>query len=96
MTHLQVEDETWKRDAPNLPNSFNMNYVEGKSKKNNKRKAAENSNNKSKNDKKNNHKCYGCNKKGHYIKDYNPVKKLKRDVSQAKANLFENKNQECR
>jgi len=54
--------------------------VEGKPKKNNKRKAPEDSNNnKNKNDKKNNYKCYGCNKKGHYIKDYNLVKKLKKE-----------------
>ena len=44
--------------------------------------------------KKNNRKCYGCNKKGHYIKDCNLIKRLKRETSQAKANLVENENQD--
>jgi len=84
--HLQIEKESQKRNAINLPNSCNVNYAEQKSKKNNKIKALQNSNNKSKNDKKNNHKCYGCNTKGHYIKDCDLIKKLKKDA-QAKANL---------
>ena len=93
MRHLWIEEETHKRDASDLPNNSNVNYVEAKSKNNNNRKAPEgNNNNKNKNDKNNNRKCYGCNKKGYYIKNCNLVKKLTRDTSQAKANLVENGN----
>jgi len=82
-----------KSDASDFSNSSNVKYVNEKPKKNNKRKAPGGSNNnKNKNDKKNNCKCYGCNKKRHYIKDCNLIKKLKRDASQAKANLAENEN----
>ena len=95
MRHLRIEEEIGKRDASDFPNSSNVNYVYEKPKKNNKRKAPESSNNnKNKNDKKNNRKCYGCNKKGNYIKNCKLGKKLKRDASQTKANLVENENQE--
>jgi len=95
MRRLQIEEETRKIDVLDFSNSYNVNDVNEKPKKNNKRKAPDgSSNNKNKNDKKNNRKCYGCNKKGHYIKDCNFVKKLKKDASQAKANLVENENQE--
>ena len=95
MRHLPIEEETRESDASHFLNSSNVKYVNEKPKKNNKMKAPDRSNNnKNKNDKKNNRKCYGCNKKGHYIKDCNLVKKLKRDASQAKVNLVENENQE--
>ena len=95
MRHLRIEEESRKRDVSDFPNSSTVNYVNVKPKRNLKRKAPDgNSNNKNKNDKKNNRKCYGCNKKGHYIKDCNFVKRLKRDTSQAKVNLVENENQE--
>ena len=88
MRHPRTEEETRKRDVLDFPNSSNVNYMNEKPKKNNKRKAPDGSNNnKNKNDKKNNRKCYGCNKKGHYIKNCNLVKKLIRETSQAKANL---------
>lgn len=45
MTHLRIGEETWKRDASDFPNSSNVNYVNEKPKKNNKRKAPEGSNN---------------------------------------------------
>jgi len=90
----RIEEETRKRDASDFPNSPTVNYVNEKHKKNNKRKTPDgSSNNKNKNDKKNNCKCYGCNKKEHCIKNCNLVKKLKRDVSQAKTNLVEKENQ---
>jgi len=69
--------------------------VNEKPKTNNKRKAPDGGNtNKEKNGRKKNRKWYGCNKKGHNIKDCNLVKLLKRETSQAKANLVENENQE--
>ena len=49
--HLQIKEETRKRDVSDLLNGSNVNYVEDKSKKNNKRKVSEgSSNNKNKND----------------------------------------------
>ena len=75
MRHLQIKEETRKRDVLDFPDSSNVDYVNEKPKTNNKRKAPDGgNNNKEKNGRKNNCKWYGCNKKGHYIKDCNLVK----------------------
>ena len=82
MRHLRIEEESRRRNVSDFWNSSIVNYVNVKPKRNIKRKAPNGSNNnKDKNDKKSNRKCYGYTKKGHYIKDCNLVKRLKRYTS---------------
>jgi len=90
MRHLQIEGATKKQDASNISNIAKVDYVDGKSKKNDKMKAPKGCNN---------HKTKMTRRtimsatvvRNDACEDCDLIKKLKREASQSKANLIKKK-----